>query len=92
MSDNDMIRRGDAREIVGDERLTWAEAADAIAALPADPRVEKLVEALREAVYLLDPDEEDIAKETGLYRIVTTLAEIEGNPCPRRFISMEGRE
>jgi len=91
MNDNDLIRRGDARHAV----IQSTGAMDAVAninALPADPRVEKLVEALREAVYLLDPDEEDIAKETGLYRIVTTLAEIEGNPCPRRFISMEGRE
>ena len=30
------------------------------------------LEALDEAIYLLDPDEEDIAKETGLHRIVTT--------------------
>jgi hypothetical protein len=93
MSDNDLIRRGDARKAVNAVFNGYPnKASDAIAALPADPRVEKLVEALREAVYLLDPDEEDIAKETGLYRIVTTLAEIEGNPCPRRFISMEGRE
>jgi hypothetical protein len=52
------------------------KAADRIEALTA--KLAKAVEALREAVYLLDPDEEDIAKETGLYRIVTTLAEIEG--------------
>ena len=44
----------------------------------AEAKLAKAVEALREAVYLLDPDEEDIAKETGLYRIVTTLAEIKG--------------
>jgi hypothetical protein len=49
--------------------------ADCIEALTA--KLAKAVEALREAVYLLDPDEEDIAKETGLYRIVTTLEEIE---------------
>jgi len=47
MSDHDLIRRGDAMEIVGDGRLTWAGAADAITALPADDRVAKLVEALR---------------------------------------------
>ena len=46
--------------------------------LAAEAKLAKAVDALREAVYLLDPDEEDIAKETGLYRIVTTLAEIEG--------------
>jgi hypothetical protein len=44
-----------------------------------EAKLAKAMEALREAVYLLDPDEEDIAKETGLYRIVTTLAEIEGS-------------
>ena len=38
----------------------------------------KAVDALGEAIYLLDPDEEDIAKETGLYRIVTTYAELTG--------------
>jgi len=34
----------------------------------------KAAEALDEAIYLLDPDEEDITKETGIYRIVTTRA------------------
>lgn len=38
----------------------------------------KAVEALHEAIYLLDPDDEDIAKETGLYRIVTTFEELKG--------------
>jgi hypothetical protein len=38
----------------------------------------KAVDALGEAIYLLDPDEEDIAKETGLHRIVTTYAELTG--------------
>lgn len=36
----------------------------------------KAVEALGEAIYLLDPDEEDIAKGTGLHRIVTTYARL----------------
>jgi hypothetical protein len=36
------------------------------------------VDALGEAIYLLDPDEEDIAKETGTHRIVTTYAELTG--------------
>lgn len=39
-------------------------------------KLTKAVEALDEAIYLLDPDDEDIAKETGLHRIVTTLAEL----------------
>ena len=37
------------------------------------------VGALGEAIYLLDPDEEDIAKKTGLHRIVTTYAELTGD-------------
>ena len=38
----------------------------------------KAMLALDEAIYLLDPDDEDIAKETGLHRIVTTYAELKG--------------
>ena len=41
-------------------------------------KLAKAVEALGEAIYLLDPDEEDIAKKTGMYRIVTTYAELTG--------------
>jgi hypothetical protein len=48
MSDNDMIRRGDALKCVGMWESLWDRTTDAIAALPADPRVEKLVDALRE--------------------------------------------
>jgi len=43
-----------------------------------EAKLAKAVEALGEAIYLLDPDEEDIAKETGLHRIVTTYAELTG--------------
>ena len=43
-----------------------------------EAKLAKAVEALDEAIYLLDPDDEDIAKETGLHRIVTTLAELKG--------------
>ena len=49
------------------ERITELEA-----------KLSKAVEALDEAIYLLDPDEEDIAKETGLHRIVTICAELKG--------------
>ena len=52
------------------------EAADRIKELEA--KLAKAVDALGEAIYLLDPDEEDIAKETGLHRIVTTYAELTG--------------
>ena len=51
----------------------------------AEARVEELegklvkaVEALGEAVYLLDPDEKDMMRQGGVYRIVTTLAELKG--------------
>jgi len=43
-----------------------------------EAKLAKAVEAIFEAIYLLDPDEEDIAKETGLYRIVTTFKELKG--------------
>ena len=43
-----------------------------------EAKLAEAVEALGEAIYLLDPDEEDIAKETGLHRIVTTYAELTG--------------
>ena len=36
------------------------------------------MEALDEAIYLLDPSEEDITKETGLYRIVEAFTELKG--------------
>ena len=36
----------------------------------------KAIEALEEAVYLLDVTDEDIAKGAGVYRIVSTLAEL----------------
>lgn len=42
-------------------------------------RLRKAVEALDEAVYLLKPDEKDMMRQAGVYRIVTTLAEIKGD-------------
>ena len=51
-------------------------AADRIEELEAN--LAKAMLALDEAIYLLDPDEEDIAKETGLHRIVTICAELKG--------------
>jgi cell division GTPase FtsZ len=42
----------------------------------AEAKLAKAVEALEEAIYLLDPEEEDIAKETGIYRVVTTYREL----------------
>ena len=43
-----------------------------------EAKLDRAMEALEEAIYLLDPDDEDIAKETGLHRIVTTYAELKG--------------
>lgn len=43
-----------------------------------EAKLAKAVDALGEAIYLLDPDEEDIAKEAGLHRIVTTYTELTG--------------
>lgn len=47
---------------------------DHIEALNA--KLAKAISALNEALYFLDPDEEDIAKKAGLYRIVTTYKEL----------------
>jgi hypothetical protein len=41
-----------------------------------EAKLAKAMLALDEAIYLLDPDDEDIAKETGLHRIVTICAEL----------------
>ena len=44
-----------------------------------EAKLEKAIEALDEAIYLLAPDEEDIAKKTGLYRIVKAFKELKGD-------------
>ena len=49
----------------------WERRAEA-----AEAKLAKATLALDEAIYLLDPDDEDIAKETGLHRIVTIRAEL----------------
>ena len=46
--------------------------------IAAEAKLAKAVEALDEAVYLLKPDEKDMMRQAGVYRIVTTLAEIKG--------------
>jgi len=38
-----------------------------------EDRIKELTEALEEAVYLLNPTEEDMQKKAGVYRIVTAL-------------------
>jgi len=41
-------------------------------------KLTKALAALDEAIYMLNPDEEDMAKEAGVYRIVTTYKELKG--------------
>ena len=36
----------------------------------------ELMQALEEAVYLLDPTEEDMQKKAGVYRVVTALEKL----------------
>jgi hypothetical protein len=43
-----------------------------------EAKLAKAVEALDEAIYLLDVTEEDIAKGAGVYRIVNTMKELTG--------------
>ncbi len=43
-----------------------------------EAKLAKALEALDEAVYLLGPDEEDMMMKAGVYRVVTTLAELKG--------------
>jgi len=43
-----------------------------------EAKLAKAMEALDEAVYLLAPDEKDMVRQAGVYRIVTTLAELKG--------------
>jgi hypothetical protein len=45
----------------------------------AEAKLAKAIAALDEALYFLDPDEEDMAKEAGVYRIVTTHKELKEN-------------
>ena len=41
-----------------------------------EDRIEELMQALEEAVYLLDPTEEDMQKKAGVYRVVTALEKL----------------
>jgi len=63
-------------DIVDDLRLVVPALRDRIEELEA--KLGTAVEALDEAVYLLDPDEKDMMRQAGVYRIVTTLAELKG--------------
>ena len=83
MSD-DLVERLQAGSIWGrsvqDTLIDWMkerkQAADHIEELEA--KLAKAVEALDEAVYLLAPDEKDMMRQAGVYRVVTTLAELKG--------------
>ena len=44
----------------------------------AEYKLTKALAALDEAIYLLNPDEDDMAKKAGVYRIVTTYKELKG--------------
>lgn len=44
-----------------------------------EAKLAKAVEALKEALYFLKPTESDMEKKAGIYRIVTTLTEIESS-------------
>ena len=69
MSDYDEGYRAGMQKMreVGQRRIEELEA-----------KLTNAVEAIFEAIYLLGPDEEDIAKGTGLYRIVNTFKELKG--------------
>jgi len=45
-----------------------------------EAKLAKAVEALDEAVYLLAPNESDMEKEAGVYRVVTTIEELKDPP------------
>ena len=75
MSNDNLKERLTDMSVLASTR-TPADALQYIEELEAN--LAKAVDALGEAIYLLDPDEEDIAKETGLHRIVTTYAELAG--------------
>ncbi len=62
-----------------DEREDWDTLQEAeIYIDELEAKLAKAVGALDEAVYLLDPDEKDMARKAGVYRVVTTLAELKG--------------
>lgn len=58
----------------------WPRLGDAAADLieELEAKLAKAIEALDEAVYLLAPDDNDMDKLAGVYRIVTTLRELKG--------------
>ena len=41
-----------------------------------EDRIKELTESLEEAVYLLNPTEEDMQRKAGVYRVVTALEKL----------------
>jgi hypothetical protein len=81
LNDEELIKR--LREVIGSNPF-FTNIPNHLRLIAAD-RIEELqtkltkaLAALDEAIYLLDPDEEDLAKEAGVYRIVTTYKELKG--------------
>jgi hypothetical protein len=72
------LERDALLRVVVDNHVALTRAEDAEAkAEDAEAKLALAIEALDEAIYLLDPDEEDMAQEAGLYRIVTARAKLE---------------
>jgi len=93
LNDKDLVEllRSDYAENFADqaadriEKLSqdYAEACDEAAVCyikqcKAESKLDKALAALDEAIYMLNPDEEDMAKKAGVYRIVTTYKELKG--------------
>ena len=57
--------------------LTKADAAEAAMVLAEENK--RLREALDEAIYLLNPTQEDMEKKAGIYRIVSARAALKGD-------------
>ena len=71
--------KADAREAEAyAEELEANRLANRVAIMRLEAKLAKEVEALDEAVYLLAPDDKDMARKAGVYRIVTTLAALKG--------------
>jgi len=52
-------------ELLGDVGLRFTQS-----------ETKELIQALEDAVYLLDPTEEDMQKKAGVYRVVTALEKL----------------
>ena len=73
---DDLVKRLRKFDWVLHELEIVDQAAERIEELEA--KLAKAVGALDEAVYLLAPDDKDMARKAGVYRVVTTLATLKG--------------